>query len=151
MRRLIAVLAVLGLVLAACGSGPSPEALERNVAPSTTTTTEPPPEGVIIVRIENGRFAPSNLEIDLDETWLVEWHHQDAPITNQDGTTVERIYQIIARDRDENGDFIFESPELAFGDVFQVDFREFEPALYRYNTFLGMQRIPGLVDTRPSR
>lgn len=151
MRRMIAVLAVLGLVLAACGSGPSPEALERNVAPSTTTTTEPPPEGVIIVRIENGRFAPSNLEIDLDETWLVEWHHQDAPITNQDGTTVERIYQIIARDRDENGDFIFESPELAFGDVFQVDFREFEPALYRYNTFLGMQRIPGLVDTRPSR
>lgn len=151
MRRLIAVLAVLGLVLAACGSGPSPEALERNVAPSTTTTTEPPPEGVIIVRIENGRFAPSNLEIDLDETWLVEWHHQDAPITNQDGTTVERVYQIIARDRDENGDFIFESPELAFGDVFQVDFREFEPALYRYNTFLGMQRIPGLVDTRPSR
>lgn len=151
MRRLIAVLAVLGLVLAACGSGPSPEALERNVAPSTTTTTEPPPEGVIIVRIENGRFAPSNLEIDLDETWLVEWHHQDAPITNQDGTTVERIYQITARDRDENGDFIFESPELAFGDVFQVDFRAFEPALYRYNTFLGMQRIPGLVDTRPSR
>lgn len=151
MRRMIAVLAVLGLVLAACGSGPSPEALERNVAPSTTTTTEPPPEGVIIVRIENGRFAPSNLEIDLDETWLVEWHHQDAPITNQDGTTVERVYQIIARDRDENGDFIFESPELAFGDVFQVDFREFEPALYRYNTFLGMQRIPGLVDTRPSR
>jgi len=32
-----------------------------------------------------------------------------------------------------------------------VDFREFPPALYRYNTFLGNQRIPGLVDTRPAR
>lgn len=151
MRRFIAVLAAFGLVLAACGSGPSPEALERDVAPSTTTTTEPPPEGVVVVRIENGRFAPSNLEIDLDETWIVKWEHLDAPITNQDGSVVERIYQIISRDRDENGDFLFESPELEFGDVYEVDFSQYEPDLYRYNTFLGMQRIPGLVDTRPSR
>jgi hypothetical protein len=151
VRRFIAVLAVMGLVLAACGSGPSPAALERNIAPSTTTTTEPPPEGVVIVRIENGRFAPSNLEIDLDETWLVQWHHLDEPITNQDGSVVERVYQIISRDRNDDGSFLFESPELNFGDVYEVDFREFDPDLYRYNTFLGMQRIPGLVDTRPSR
>lgn len=151
MRRFIAVLVAGGLLLAACGSGPSQEALDRNVAPSTTTTTAPPPEGVVVVRIENGRFAPSNLEIDLGTTWLVEWHHLDAPITNQDGSVVERVYQIISRDRGDDGEFLFESPEMVFGDVFQVDFRQFDPALYRYNTFLGMQRIPGLVDSRPSR
>jgi len=151
VRRLIALLATMGLLLAACGSGPSPEALERDVAPSTTTTTEPPPEGVVVVRIENGRFAPSNLEIEIDEVWIVEWHHLDAPITNQDGSVVERVYQIISRDRDDNGDFLFESVELNFGDTFQVDFSAFEADIYRYNTFLGMQRIPGLVDTRPQR
>lgn len=151
MRRYIALLAVMGILLAACGSGPSPEARDRNVAPSTTTTTEPPAEGVVVVRIENGRFAPSNLEIDIDNIWIVEWRHLDAPINNVDGTVTERTYQIISRDRDDDGEFLFESPELSFGDTYQVDFSGFEPDLYRYNTFLGMQRIPGLVDTRPSR
>jgi hypothetical protein len=148
---LTGLLVVAAVVAAACGSGPSPEARERNQAPSTTTTTEPAPEGVIVVSIENGRFAPSNLEIDLSETWIVEWQHNDEPRTLQDGTVEAREYQIISRDRDDDGNFIFESPTLQFGDVYQFDFSDLEPDLYRYNTFLGMQRIPGLVDTRPSR
>lgn len=151
MRRMIGLLVVMGLVLAACGSGPSSEALLRDVAPSTTTTTEAAAEGVVVVRIENGRFSPSNLDIALDDIWIVEWRHLDEPITAQDGTVTAREYEIIARDRDEDGDFLFHSPVLTYGDVFQVDFSQYEPDLYRYNTFLGMQRIPGLVDTRPGR
>ncbi len=151
MRRTIGVIAVLGLVVAACGSGPSAAAIERNQEPSTTTTTEPPPEGVIVVSIENGRFAPSNLEIELSEVWIVEWQHNDAPITLADGTVQEREYQIISRDRNEDGSFLFESPIMMFGDTYQVDFSDFPEDLYRYNTFLGLQRIPGLVDTRASR
>lgn len=151
MRRVIGIVVVLGLVVVACGSGPSPAARERNQQPSTTTTTEPPPEGVVIVSIENGRFTPSNLEIDLSETWIVEWRHNDEPVTLADGTVQSREYQIISRDRDEDREFLFESPVLQFGDTFQVDFQEFPEDLYRYNTFLGNQRIPGLVDTRASR
>lgn len=151
MRRHIGMLAVIGLIVTACGSGPSPEAAANNVAPSTTTTTEPPPEGVVFVSIENGRFAPSNLEIDLTETWIVEWQHNDEPVNLADGTVQTREYQIISRDRNEDRSFLFESPVLNFGDTFQVDFREFPEDLYRYNTFLGAQRIPGLVDTRAAR
>lgn len=149
--RTIALAAMLGLVAAACGSGPSASALERNQQPSTTTTTEPPPEGVVVVSIENGRFSPSNLEIDLSEFWIVEWQHNDTPVTLQDGTVEEREYQIISRDRNEDRSFVFESPILMFGEVWQFDFSELEEGLYRYNTFLGQQRIPGLVDTRASR
>jgi len=151
MRRLIALMATLGLVLTACGSGPSSAAVERNERPATTTTTEPPPEGIVIVNIENGRFSPSNLEIDLSEFWIVEWQHNDAPVPHADGTVQTREYQIISRDRNEDRSFIFESPVMEFGDVFQVDFTDMPEDLYRYNTFLGLQRIPGLVDTRASR
>lgn len=151
MRRFIAVMVVLGVVLVACGSGPSESALERNQQPSTTTTTEPPPEGVVFVVIENGRFSPSNLEIDLSESWIVEWQHNDAPVTLADGTVRSREYQIISRDRNEDRTFLFESPVMEFGDTFQVDFSELDEDIYRYNTFLGQQRIPGLVDTRATR
>lgn len=129
-------LAAFGLLVAACSSGPSPEALGRNLLPSTTTTTEPPPEGVVVVVITNGRFAPSNLSLDLNRLWIVRWENQDPP----------REYQIVSRDEG-----VFESPLLAPGDSFEVDFSELPTGLYRYHTFLGNQRIPGLVDTRPSR
>lgn len=151
MRRVFGSVVAIGLLVAGCGSGPSPEAAANSRPPSTTTTTEPPPQGVVYVIIENGRFAPSNLEIALEETWIVEWQHNDEPVTLQDGTVQAREYQIISRDRDDNGDFLFESPVMQFGDTFQFDFSTVEPDLYRYNTFLGMQRIPGLVDTRPQR
>lgn len=151
MRRIIGLVATLGLVLVACGSGPSPTAIERNQQPSTTTTTEPPPQGVVVVSIDNGRFSPSNLEIELTEIWIVEWQHNDAPVTLADGTVREREYQITSRDRNEDSSFLFESALMVFGDVFQVDFSAYPEDLYRYNTFLGQQRIPGLVDTRASR
>ena len=48
-------------------------------------------------------------------------------------------------------ELVFESPVMQFGDIYEFDFSDLEPDLYRYNTFLGQQRIPGLVDTRPSR
>lgn len=138
MRRGIAFIAVLGLAAAACGSGPSQAAIERNEAPSSTTTTEPPPQGVFTVVIENGKFTPAILEIDLNETWIVRWEHQDDP---------ERTYILISSDRDENGDRIFESPELQAGDSFEFDFSTVPPKIYRYNTFIGNQRIPGMVDS----
>ena len=151
MRRFIGSVVLLGLVAVACASGPSDAASERNQQPSTTTTTEPPPEGVVIVSIRNGSFSPSNLEIDLGETWIVEWQHNDAPINLADGTVQTREYQILSRDRNEDRSFLFESPVMNFGDTYQVDFSAYPEDLYRYNTFLGAQRIPGLVDTRASR
>ena len=137
MRRVIVGLTLaMALLVAACGSGPSEAALALNRPPSTTTTTQPPPEGVFVVHISNGAFSPANLELDLVQYWIVEWRNDDPP----------REYQITSRDAG-----LFETPVLLPGDSFQVDFREFPPALYRYNTFLGNQRIPGLVDTRPAR
>ena len=136
MRRLTTTAVALCALLAACASGPSPAVAERNALPSTTTTTEPPPEGVIVVDISNGRFAPSNLALDLTKTWIVEWQNNDPP----------REYTI-----NSSTDAFESSPLLLPGDTWQVDFSQFEPGVYRYNTFLGNQRIPGLIDTRPPR
>jgi hypothetical protein len=120
-RRLIGV-AIICLVATACSSGPSSPDLP---APTITTTTEPPPEGLVVVRITNGSFRPSNLDVDLTETPIVRWVHEDVP---------EREYTITAR----NGEF--ESPLLTP-----------EPAIYRYFSILGNSRIPGTVDTRPEQ
>jgi hypothetical protein len=151
VRRLIGLLALTGLLFAGCASGPSQAVIDSNRQPSTTTTTEAAPDGVVIVSIENGRFSPSNLEIEITDFWIVEWRHNDAPVTLQDGTVQSREYQILSRDKNDDGSHLFESPLMQFGDVYQMDFSGLPPALYRYNTFLGMQRIPGLVDTRPAR
>lgn len=137
MRRVIGLAMVSGLLLiAACASGPTAEVAALNRIPTTTTTTEPPPEGVVVVDISNGRFSPSNLKLDLAETWIVEWQNNDPP----------REYTITSSDTG-----VFESPLLQPGDTFQVDFSGMEPDVYRYYTFLGLQRIPGLIDTRPPR
>ena len=46
---------------------------------------------------------------------------------------------------------MFESELLLPGNTFEFDFSGLEPAIYRYYTFIGNQRIPGMVDTRPER
>lgn len=125
---------LMAALVAACGSGPSDDALARNRQPSTTTTTEPLPEGVTIVRIDGGAFRPANLKLDLDETWIVQWENRDAEERELTATRGE-----------------FESGPLQSGGTFEVDFREFEPGLYRYQMFIGQQRIPGIVDTRPAQ
>jgi len=132
-RWLITML-VLGFLSAACASGPSPEAVAAGNVPSSTTTTEAPPEGVVVISITNGSFRPSNLKVDLNNAWLVEWRHEDA---------AQREYVITAR----NGEF--ESPLLKPGDVFQVDFSKMKPGIYRYFAILGNTRVPGSIDTRP--
>ena len=43
------------------------------------------------------------------------------------------------------------SPLLTPGDTFQVDFSGLETAIYRYYSFLGNNRIPGSIDTRPQQ
>lgn len=136
MRRIMVMALTSALLAAACGSGPSEAALLRDEQPATTTTTEAPPEGIVIVSIDNGRFSPANLDIDLNEFWIVRWENNDPP----------REYQIISRDAG-----LFESPVLVPGDTFEVDFSALPEDIYRYNTFLGQQRIPGLVDSRPPR
>ncbi|NNF69681.1 MAG: hypothetical protein HKN01_07900 [Acidimicrobiia bacterium] len=163
MTRIGATLAALALMVTACASGPSPEALERNLTPSTTTTTEPLPEGVVIVVIENGAFRPSNLELDLVETYIVEWRHQDTQSIDDEGNP--RTFSIEtrrgelgaqARAAQETGDPDARcSPcvefEIELGEVHQIDFRDLEPGLYRYFTFLGQNRIPGTIDSRPAQ
>lgn len=134
-RTLPTMIVLLAIVLAACSSGPSPVALERDQLPQAPTTTLPQPEGTILVIISNGRFAPSNLALDLNTHWIVRWENRDPP----------RQYVL----RERNG--LFESEVLEPGDAFEVDFSELPTGLYRYHTEIGAQRIPGLVDTRPSR
>lgn len=136
MRRLIGLALALALAATACGSGPSPEARAANRRPSTTTTTEPPPEDVFVVEISNGRFAPSNVKLDIGSTPIVRWENNDPP----------REYQIVS-----NPAGAFESPVILPGENWEFDFSTLETGLYRYNTFLGQQRIPGLIDTRPAR
>ncbi|HHC07435.1 MAG TPA: hypothetical protein ENK55_01780 [Actinobacteria bacterium] len=134
----VLVAAVVFVVLAAVGavvrSGPSEAVVESGRRPTTTSTTEPPPEGVVVVRIDNGAFRPSNLQIDLAEFWIVEWVNED-----------DRTYVI----KGKKGEF--ESPPLEKGDRFSFDFSTLEPGIYRYFAEVGLQRIPGSVDTRPSQ
>ncbi len=141
MRRLFGLISMTALLLSACASGPSPAALERNELPSTTTTTEPAPEGVTVVIIDNGRFTPQGVVLDLEVSWIVEFRNQDPP----------REYQIVSRDNGEDGEPLFQSEILVPGDSYQMDFSDLPPDVYRYSAFLGNQRIPGQVDTRPSR
>ena len=134
--RWVLMTVIIGVLLSACGSGPSDAALESGKVPVSTTTTEPPPEGIVVVIIEGGRFRRSNLKLDLDEAWIVEWRHEDV---------AEREYTLEAR----NGEFMSEL--MTPGSVFQVDFSELETGIYRYFSFLGNNRIPGSVDTRPEQ
>ena len=134
MRRGFGTIIALALVLAACSSGPSPEALERNEPPPTTTTTTQPPEGVVVVTIKNGKFSPALLQINLEEAWIVRWVNEDPP----------REYVLESRG-------LFTSPTLVPGESFEFDFSTAEPAIYRYYTYIGNQRVPGSVDTRPER
>lgn len=91
---------------------------------------------MIIVTITNGAFRPSNLDIDVTETPVVRWVHEDS---------AEREYVITAR----NGEF--ESPPMNPGDTFEFDFSALGPAIYRYFSVLGNHRVPGTVDTRPDQ
>ncbi len=135
--RWVMLTVILALLLGACASGPSESALAADRAPTTTTTTEPPPEGITVVIIEGGRFRPSNLKLDLNEFWIVEWRHEDS---------AEREYVIEAREGEWEP-----SPTLTPGDTFQVDLSDLEPGIYRYYSFLGNNRIPGSIDTRPEQ
>lgn len=126
-----AVLLVIGSVLTSEASDATQEA---GRLPTTTTTTEPPPEGVVIVRLTNGAFQPSNLTLNLDEVQIVQWLNED-----------EREYVILG----SGG--LFESEPLGQGDTFEFDFSTVDPAIHRYNAVLGFQRIPGSVDTRPEQ
>ena len=146
MRRAFGLaVTVLVFALAACGSGPSDEALARNLIPTTTTTTEAPPEGIFVVVIENGKFTPSNLAFELDEFWIIRWENQDPP----------REYVITERGGS------FESPTIVPGDSWEFDLRTLDDpatadkneamALWRYFTFIGNQRVPGIIDLRPAR
>ncbi|MGI9642015.1 MAG: hypothetical protein ACR2N9_04445 [Acidimicrobiia bacterium] len=130
----VAVFVVLLAVGTVITSGPSSATQESARPPTTTTTTEPPPEGVVVVKLSNGVFRPSNLAIDLDEIQVVQWINED-----------DREYIIVG-----SGD-TFESPPLNEGDTFEFDFSTLDPAIHRYNAVIGFQRIPGSVDTRPEQ
>lgn len=134
--RWLTTIAIIAVLFSACSSGPSESALEAGKTPVSTTTTEAPAEGIVVVLIEGGRFRPSNLKVDLDEFQVVEWRHEDS---------AEREYVL-----EERND-VFTSGPLNTGDVFSVDFSELEPGIYRYYSFLGNNRIPGSIDTRPDQ
>jgi len=107
--------------------------LEAGRQPTTTTTTEPPPEGITVVRINNGAFRPSNLAMDLNEVWIVQWINEDP-----------REYTLV----DSEGAF-----EITLGanEVFEFDYSSLEPGIHRYKALIGRLGIPGSVDTRPEQ
>jgi hypothetical protein len=133
-RSLVLIPVVFFLVAAGCASGPSDDAIARNVSPSTTTTTEPLPEGIALIRITNASFQPAVLELDPTVVPVVRWENLD---------DVE--YIIFGR-----GD-AFESPAVPPGGTWEFDFSTLEPAVYRYLIIRGNQTIPGLIDTRPAQ
>jgi hypothetical protein len=128
---------IVSVVLVAIGtlktSGPSDATIESDKTPIATTTTEAPPEGISIVHIDNGVFRPANLKMNLDEVWIVRWINDD---------DVEYLLQ---GSEDE-----FEE-QLAPGDSFEFDYSTLEPDIHRYRAFVGFNRIPGSVDTRPEQ
>ncbi|MDJ0961310.1 MAG: hypothetical protein QNJ88_11665 [Acidimicrobiia bacterium] len=142
-RAFVVVLMVTALVAAACGSGPSQEALDRNRKIATTTTTEPPPEGTTVIKIVNGAFQPAIVEIDLDVTPIIEWRHED--------TSIEGATYVISTTTRVDGELPFQSDELALGDTFTVDFGQLPPDIYRYFALIGFNRLPGTIDTRPKQ
>ena len=125
-----AIFVALGLLFE---SSPSDSAQASAQAPTTTTTTEPPPEGVVFVRVVNGSFRPSNLQVELDEISIVRWVNED-----------ERDYLLAGRD----GEF---ETLLPAGAEFEFDFSTLPPDIYRYFAEIGFQRIPGSIDTRPTQ
>ncbi len=46
---------------------------------------------------------------------------------------------------------LHERCEGRFSRSFEFDFSALEPEIYRYYTFIGNQRVPGMVDTRSER
>ncbi|MEN8234292.1 MAG: hypothetical protein ABFR89_05150 [Actinomycetota bacterium] len=126
----VAVLLVMGFALQ---SSPADEVLAADRQPTTTTTTEPPPEGVLKVRINNGSFRPSNVLLDLNETWIVRWVNEDP-----------REYMLADKDG------LFETT-MAEGAEFEFDYSTLEPGIYRVFATVGFQRIPGTIDTRPEQ
>ena len=138
----VVVVGGLALIGASTSSGPSDDATVASEAPPTTTTTEPPPAGVTVVTLKGGAFRPSIINIDLTTAPIVQWRHEDRPTFT---------YVIESRETDDNGDPLFISPELNNGDVFEFDFSTLPEDIHRYFSFLGLQRIPGTVDTRPDQ
>jgi hypothetical protein len=114
-------------------SGPSDATVTADKKPVVTTTTEAPPEGIAVVRIDNGVFRPANLKMDLDEAWIVRWVNDD---------DVEYLLQ---GTEDE-----FEV-KLGPGATFEFDYSTLDPGIHRYRAFVGFNRIPGSVDTRPEQ
>jgi len=114
-------------------SGPSDATVASGKNPVATTTTEAPPEGITVVRIDNGVFRPANLKIDLDEVWIVRWVNDDKVEYLLEGT---------------EGEFELQLPP---GASFEFDYSTLEPGIYRYRAFVGFNRVPGSVDSRPQQ
>ena len=114
-------------------SGPSDATVESGNQPVVTTTTEAPPEGIAVVRIDNGVFRPANLKINLDIAWIVRWINDDEVEYLLQGTEDE--FEVM----------------LAPGASFEFDYSTLEPDIHRYRAFVGFNRIPGSVDTRPDQ
>lgn len=136
MKSAVFVLVVF-VVVVAIGtlktSGPSDATVESAKQPAVTTTTEPPPEGIVVVHIDNGVFRPANLSLDLEEEWIVRWINDD---------DVEYVLQ------DTEDEF---EVQLMPNGEFEFDYSTLEPAIHRYRAFIGFNRIPGSVDTRPEQ
>jgi hypothetical protein len=132
-----AFVAAVFIALVAIGtlktSGPSGATVEADKQPLATTTTEAPPEGISVVHIDNGVFRPANLKLNLDEAWIVRWVNDD---------DVEYLLQ---GTEDE-----FEVT-LGPGAEFEFDYSILPPDIHRYRAFIGFNRIPGSVDTRPEQ
>jgi hypothetical protein len=127
------ILLVLGTIT---GSSPSEAALDANRRPTTTTTTEPPPEGVVVVELRNGSFGPANLKLDLTRASIVRWVNRDPRDVVLFDRSTEKLFNVTLE---------------ANGGTFEWDYSQQEPAIWRYSAELGLQLVPGQIDTRPDQ
>jgi hypothetical protein len=128
---------IVFVVLVAIGtlktSGPAEATLEAGKQPAVTTTMKPPPGGIAVVHIGNDVFRPANMSLDLEQEWIVRWVNDD---------DVEYLLQ-------DTEDEI--EVKLGPSDEFEFDYSTLEPGIHRYRAFIGLNRIPGSVDTRPEQ
>lgn len=132
----VAVFVVLLVVGSAVQSGPSDELAESGNRPTTTTTTEPPPEGVVFVELRNGSFSPANVKLDITVNQIVRWRNTDPRDVILFDRSPEKLFNVTLE---------------ANGGEFEFDYGQLEPAIYRYSAELGLQLIPGQIDTRPEQ
>ena len=152
-QRAMALCAILALGAAAATKAQSSFPVRFEPAAATAATGV---EVVGAVTIAEARHYSKHFSYDVDPGAL----NKSVAVVAIDGTTDDTVVTIRVRaaTTDTSGSGLGSSRQQvikgrydAGSDTWQFDFRDLEPALYRYNATIGLARLPGTVDTRPAQ